>query len=128
MTDSRGDGWGWTIGFRQNGTIVANFTLSTGSSGYTTANINSQLNTDILVSKSGNSKVTSQIGFAVYDPITGIIYYQRAAGTSFTSSKIFATFCTSTCVASVQARLGASLSSTSTTSDSTLSTTSPSTS
>lgn len=127
MTDTRGDGWGWNLGFRQNGTVVANFTLSTGSSGYTTVNINSQLNTDILVTKSGNSKVTSQIGFVIYDPITGIIYYQRASGTTFTSTTIFATFCPSTCVASVQARLGATLSS-STTSDSTLSTTSPSTS
>lgn len=125
MTDSRGDGWGWTIGFRQNGTIVANFTLTTGYSGYKTVSINSQLNTDVLVTKSGSSMVRSQIGFTIYDPNTGIIYYSRPSGTNFSSTVIFKTFCPTTCLASVQARLGASISSTSTTTDSTLSTTSP---
>lgn len=107
MTDSRNDGWGWTLGFRQNSTIVANFTLASGGFGFTYVTINSQLTTNIVVTKTGTAK-TIQIGYTVYDPSTNITLANRVAGSSFTSSTILATFCPTTCFASTVNRVSSS--------------------
>lgn len=98
MTDSGSNGWGWVLGLRQNGTIVMNFSLSSGYSGIMSTSINARLRTDIVVVKSSRAK-SDQIGFKILYNISGTVLYSRASGSSFSNNigTVIGTFCPSYC-------------------------------
>ena len=94
MTDSFGDGWnGNALALRQNSSIVGIFgdlfTAGT-SSGPLSINVFGDLSTDILVISFGTK--TNEVGFVVKAP-NGTVIHQRVAGTVFTSTTVFKTFC-----------------------------------
>ena len=94
MTDSFGDGWnGNILGIKQNNDIVGTFgsTFTSGSSkGPLYVFIKAGISAQIVVSQLGNK--TNELGFVVKAP-NGTIIYQRTAGTTFTASTVFSTFC-----------------------------------
>lgn len=95
MTDSFGDGWnGNVLAIRQNSTnYLFGDAFTTGkSSGPVSITLNANMQATIQVSTL--SVKTQEIGFTAKFP-NGTVIYTRAAGTSFTGSIVFKTFCPS---------------------------------
>ena len=94
MTDSGNDGWNNNIlGIKQNNSIVGifgdQFTLG-DTAGPVSIIVQGNLATQIVVVELGSK--SNEIGFIVTGS-NGTIIYQRTSGTTFTSTKRFATFC-----------------------------------
>lgn len=58
MNDTVLNGWGWVLGLKQNGVIIASFTLDPGPSIYISTSINAQLMTSVEVTRKGTQSTS----------------------------------------------------------------------
>lgn len=67
MNDTHNNGWGYTFGVRQNGVVISNFSLLSGSYGTKTVTVLGGNTVDIVVVavSASNSRVSNQIIFTI---------------------------------------------------------------